>query len=736
MNNFSSFQSQLFRGGVNPNSFSFVNKTAYGITLDPSGGSDYVSLIDGLSQSVANTYQINRSGTDTFLVVDYSGAALRAADFLPTAQSNATIYVKYKHNGSTTNQSAFSHLFPSTFTNIDISGTTLFETIHTIDPGHSFDVKWLVAGADLISYAIAGVADSVTLPKTGYLVNTYEKQTITLGSDASSGIIQFAVNDVSLATQVYVPYRYDVSVESPNLFKVIKIDGIANKTVLQTPGFHFFDVSGVSDFETISFDFYTGPNGSGSNYTVDTFETTSKYTALLVDQDTPNLYYFDTEIIGGAFLNLSKYDAKYSVKVVTNVVDQSVYAIDLCGNGTYYNQPDISFSSGNVYLFELDNSSNDPFNLVFGTTVDGAIDTTYAVTTMDASNKKVAMLDLAEYIGDSMVYFEQDVSGMGYIGYSTGVTPIVKLDFSQETDKDNLTNQIDGSSFTDVAYTGSGFSFVDSSIYVNDGSEMQITNLPDTTFTIMFSYIWRSTSTGWCGFIFYHDNGTTNTNFALSRINGVGYKVNQIKVNNTIVVTTPSLNSYLFNINQKYSLAFVKTSTELKFYIDGTSYTMSNSNTFTSMILNSQGNILHSASVAIENLMIFDSEVDVPNFVEVNFTSYNVTISGSPEVFYIDNSANPYFNFTAGSSYIFDQSDPTNAGQQIVFGYTPDRHGDPGSTRCLYSTRFVCWVCRTIVLLQRCQCQYGYGLDITRLLYSESSKQSIWTTCIGLLRCL
>ena len=665
MNNFSSFQSQLFRGGVNPNSFSFVNKTAYGITLDPSGGLDYVSLQDESTDPVANTYQINRNDTTTFLVVDYSGAALRAADFLPTAQSNATIYVKYKHNGSTTNQSAFSHLFPSTFSHVDICGTYFYDTIETIEPGQSFDVKWLVAGADTISYAITGVADSVTLPKTGYLVNTYEKHTITLGSDASSGIIQFAVNDVSLATQVYVPYRYDVRTGTAyingNYYSVIFVDDVANKTVLQYPGFHFFDVSGVSDFTNSSFDFYTGPNGSGSNYTVDTFETTSKYTALLVDQDTPNLYYFDTDLIGGAFLNLSKYDAKYSVKVVTNVVGQSVYAIDLCDNGIYYNQPDISFSSGNVYLFELDNSTNDPFNLVFGTTVDGAIDTTYTVTTMDASNKKVAMLDLAEYIGDSMVYFEQDVSGMGYI-------PPVSEEYFQDI--------LSVADFSDNLFTDN-----ENDWYTVGYKENTYDRNESTSTILNGTYVFRTDN----------DPNTRHPNGMIDSIDNWSRFAEYAEIWFPFLIRLES-SQILFQSGQTfypsdYTLYGIDAYDISHVLLDVSG--LENTATYVDDVRAISSNIYfkkihfvsHDNHTRINGWRINGYVIESTRLAASPSLTYTVSITGSsPAVFDICGTPQLQIDFASSTSYLFDQSDTTNAGQQIVFGYTPDNTTTLGVT--------------------------------------------------------
>ena len=187
MNNFSTFQSQLFRGGVNINSFSYVNKYSYGITLDPSG-TDYIELVDTGSNTVTNAYQINGNVdvSNTFLEVDFSNQLVKASDFLPNNTTDTTIYMKYKHNSASTSENVFSHLFSQLLYHIKITGTT-FDSVHTIEPGQSFDVHYLVGGADTITYNISGVLDSVTLPTNGYLLNTYEKKTITMGSDASSG---------------------------------------------------------------------------------------------------------------------------------------------------------------------------------------------------------------------------------------------------------------------------------------------------------------------------------------------------------------------------------------------------------------------------------------------------------------------------------------------------------------------------------------------------------------------
>ena len=125
MNTFSSFQSQLFRGGVNINSFSHVNKSSYGITLDPSG-TDFVGLVDGNSNPVTNAYEINADidVSNTFLEVELSNQPIKASDFLPNNTTDTTIYMKYKHNSALTSGTVFSHLFSDLVYSIKLTGTT------------------------------------------------------------------------------------------------------------------------------------------------------------------------------------------------------------------------------------------------------------------------------------------------------------------------------------------------------------------------------------------------------------------------------------------------------------------------------------------------------------------------------------------------------------------------------------------------------------------------------------
>jgi len=416
MNNFSTFQSQLFRGGVNINSFSYVNKYSYGITLDPSG-TDYVELVDANSNIVTNAYQINGDVdvSNTFLEVGLSNQLVKASDFLPNNTTDTTIYMKYKHNSVSTSENVFSHLFSQLFYHIKLTGTS-FDSVHTIEPGQSFDVHYLVGGADTITYSISGVLDSVTLPTNGYLLSTYEKKTITMGSDASSGIIDFHVNDVLTNTHVYVPFRYELNSADSNTFGEDKIFTINNEpvmTIQQYPGIHYFEFGSTLDtYSDISFNFYT--DTARTIQIADSVDVSDNYVRIVTTINTSTLYFrvtaTDLQTATGSFININDYDYVYTVKVVNNLVGKDVYAFDLCGNGVFYNQPDLSFNGGSKYLFDVSDTTNGSYKLTFGTVVDGTGDETY-VSRMNGN----VLLDLNMYLGsDPYRYFEDSSAGMGY----------------------------------------------------------------------------------------------------------------------------------------------------------------------------------------------------------------------------------------------------------------------------------------------------------------------------------
>jgi hypothetical protein len=101
----------------------------------------------------------------------------------------------------------------------------------------------------------------------------------------------------------------------------------------------------------------------------------------------------------------------YSFAVQTNATGDPVYALYNTNNGVYENQPSISFSARKLYEFDLSSSITDGnYILTFGPVIDNsgteASDYIYRV-----SDK--VYLDLRNYTGDTLQYFDRNISGMG-----------------------------------------------------------------------------------------------------------------------------------------------------------------------------------------------------------------------------------------------------------------------------------------------------------------------------------
>ena len=677
MNTFSSFQSQLFRGGTNTNAFGFINKSAYGIILDPCGN-DASVLVDENLVDMTNAYRINSSSTNTCLEVKLSNNILKATDILPNTTSDMTLYVKYKYNTASTDQSIFSQLFPSPVASVDVSNTNLDVIagegpVYTIEPGQSFDVYYLVAGADTITYTISGVLDSVSLPMSGYLLETYEKKTVTLGSDASSGIIDFYVNDNLLNSKVYVPFRYTVernisTMGTPNDFgddqNVFYVDTIERKTIEQYPGIHYFDLSDpLMSGNTFQFSYYPDNNdgtGSGTVYTIDVSSVgnpgeSGAYIRILTDASTPNLHYFGNNTqMGGGFINMNVFDYEYTVKTVTNVAGQVVYAFDTNGDGTYYNQPDISFAVGSVYLFHTSEVA-DGYTLTFGTTEDGTPDTSVVFY---GTNK--VLLDLNIKTGESYKYFDLSYSGMGYVVLS-------------ERQEILLYRQ------TAPTYYTAGLSILRTqSLNENDPTSSQ--------YSIM-NKLYSSTTRS------DYEISSGIYRFRFTDSNGYELIVEQ---ENPFDHTNTSPNPTVIS-----NSGFVMPSGK-DWDFDG--WHISNNTTY-SIIEGVVGdwvrwNVVHVANSSAwdtvsDKLIAFSSDTNdklLSDWVEFyaiknpGSALYTVTVSGDPAVFYIDDISNPQLTFTAGETYVFDQSDSSNTGHPLVIGTTADNSGSLVSYQTVVGT--------------------------------------------------
>jgi hypothetical protein len=433
-----------------------------------------------------------------------------------------------------------------------------------------------------------------------------------------------------------------------------------------------------------------------------------------------NNYYMNTFSSLGSLIFRRKITAQtsgiyYSFSVQHNLYDEPVWALYDSSYSVYYNQPDLSFSAPNVYEFDVSDTSNNGYVLSFGTIVDvsdATIESSYVTRTKPpgTTDAKV-LLDLRDYSGQSLVYFEQDVSGMGYVGYTvvtevstmdtifSNVTlPSFYWDFRTTTPETNgsdtylsdiMDNQLMGSN---VRAVSNGLSFNDSTDgpYFTSSSNLIV---DDITFG------------GECSYEAYFKTGSSVSVWA---------RVIAFQQAGFILAAKYPDNNYnyiggVFNSNHYYATGATTTTDTwyhvivtvtsggvLKIYKNATNYSAVANSAFPSQTFTNgqyknyfgmdnyggnqtlNGNIRYIrfwqdhilSQTEVTNLFgTKDTKYEVYQF---SAELYTVTVSGNPGVFDLSGTPQLEINFSANTSYLFVQSDSTNAGQQIVFGYTPD----------------------------------------------------------------
>jgi hypothetical protein len=330
------------------------------------------------------------------------------------------------------------------------------------------------------------------------------------------------------------------------------------------------------------------------------------------------------------------------VSVQTNAVGQEVFAFDLSGNGTYFNQSDLSFNGGSTYKFDVSDPANNGYTMVFGTEVDVSstimTDTDKVIRsgTPGSSGANVVLL-LQDYSGNALYYFEDTSAGMGYTGSSTFIVNSI-VDFGAESYGGKRTNYINGLSnhnpvtefntFCDsIGYSYLYYiwnyvenaptcyipgvypvgSSLDPTIYNYPTAICLVTGGPDE------AYIKKT----------FTQKTAVKVHYGWAFSN---YSAAEVLVNNTIVDTADQF--------YKEVIVQLNSGEELKIREVG-------------------GGL---------NLYAIETGV-VP-------TTYIVSVAGG--VYDLSGTQQFTVPFTAGEVYVFDQSDPTNAGEQLVFGETFD----------------------------------------------------------------
>ena len=387
----------------------------------------------------------------------------------------------------------------------------------------------------------------------------------------------------------------------------------------------------------------------------------------------------------------------FSVKELNVNPVFSVYDSD---SSQFVTQKNISISKGNVYQITLtDEFISSGYTLTFGTEPDN-LDSVINTNFVSYSENKI-ILNLQTYTDDTPIYyFSTTQSKMGYIppSYSNTFTTMSKI----------FENSIDPTYYWD-------FRLTDSPVYTEDiiNSSVKAVSVNDATFTEegillnsteeQYLQIDPFSFGGQCSLeLFFNASSSVEWNRILDFGNGNGQLSIVISSNKS---NNNTLGLYLFdgtnvediegsslNNNTWYHLVITfDANATLRIYlnnveenIDATNFLLPNvertfnflgKDTFDHNDKYFDGTIAflriwqdHTLSTSEINSLYQNRDV---KYEILNSIVYDVTVT-SEGVFSLSGTPQLEVSFISGYTYIFNQSDSSNDGNQIVFGRTPN----------------------------------------------------------------
>jgi hypothetical protein len=241
----------------------------------------------------------------------------------------------------------------------------------------------------------------------------YSGETLYYFEDTSGGM---GYIDISIST-------HTVTVSGDP--EVFYIDGSANPKITFASGeIYIFDQSDSTNVGNILI-FGTVPDSSVNLIDYQTIVGTpgqpGAYTTFTASGETVYYMSYQNKYYG--------YNDPHIIKTTTNVLGETVFSIQKSNTTGFYNQPDISFNVGEYHEFDIFDSTMSDVSLVFGTEVDNSgtilTDASYVTYTSDK-----IVLDLRDYSGETLYYFEDTSGGMGYMVPSGSyIYQLVQSDF-------------------------------------------------------------------------------------------------------------------------------------------------------------------------------------------------------------------------------------------------------------------------------------------------------------------
>ena len=421
--------------------------------------------------------------------------------------------------------------------------------------------------------------------------------------------------------------------------------------------------------------------------------TPNSYSVITVDNTTPtNLEYYinSTEPDVGAMKG-DLFMGVYVVKTVENWASQTVFTIKAPFQDVYYDQPDLSFNSGDIAYFYVGDTTMTDFSLVFGPTLDSFDSTFYSSYVSKSGNVITLDLSNTSYPVDAsgVYYFEDTSAGMGYVETPSLAPSIIHIkgddgDLTGITLKNHISNSYGDASIvgtvsidTSVKQVGTG------SLKINGGTTNYV-NLPNVTtiprnFSISFWLKVKTPVVYGGSFLWYYHNTDNyfSHGFALkleytsrtSRLNF--YERNHGRITNK-AYNYPGNWHHICLVFEFAEAVGSDYKYNIKYYIDN------NKSTYNTVLANYTLNYdfhwfgTNPDLVYLDDFRFYDYALSDSNVSDIYRRKLLVTVTVANGVFVIDGVSKPQFNFTNGETYVFDQSDSTNAGFPIVFGETPE----------------------------------------------------------------
>jgi hypothetical protein len=403
------------------------------------------------------------------------------------------------------------------------------------------------------------------------------------------------------------------------------------------------------------------------------------------------------------FLRSLTREFKYHMTIEQNYLGQNKFSLaDVSAGAVHYIQKNIVFAAPNRYYFEVEDSTNIPYRLVFGTTPD--ISSSLVVSTRvtrgrsPGATNAFVYLDLSGYTGTRLYYFDTSNSLMGYYPNTTSnnnyTTTLVGNDFRLNGSRYPIVNFKFNGAFGSNKFDQSDITNANTQLYFSK-DPYSITPFYDTSVSVIGipgqsgAYTTVTVPLNFLGNLYYVNRASTiarTATYFVKRIFNAynqpafafsttydGFYTNQLNLSFTgpnryyfeyfFDMNNPSANTHVYNLvfgNQidvsatRYTgtvykeASFSRGSYRTAVYLDLSGYS---------------GSPLYAYNDVCGN-MGYSPPPESPDF------SYNVSVSGG--VYFLNGTSKLAIDFEASKTYLFIQTDPTNAGFPMIFGKLPD----------------------------------------------------------------